>query len=112
MIVTKVSLDCDKIRDWGSFHAEFSNAFGFPDFYGNNMDAWIDCMTYVDDPDAGMTTAHCERGSVLVLELLNVAAFRSRVPKLYAAVVEGIAFVNWRRLENGEPAVLTISFWT
>jgi RNAse (barnase) inhibitor barstar len=22
--------------------------FGFPDFYGRNMDAWIDCMTDID----------------------------------------------------------------
>ena len=22
-----------------------------PDFYGKNMDAWIDCMTYLDEPD-------------------------------------------------------------
>jgi multidrug efflux pump subunit AcrB len=29
MIATKVSLDCDKISDWRSFHEEFADAFGF-----------------------------------------------------------------------------------
>jgi hypothetical protein len=90
---------------------EFARVFGFPDFYGKNMNAWIDCMTYVDDPHSGMSTVHCERGSVLALELLNVESFRQRCPELYGAVVEGVAFVNWRRLEIGDPAVLTISFW-
>jgi hypothetical protein len=80
MIATKVSLDCDKISDWRSFHEEFAKAFGFPDFYGKNMNAWIDCLTYVDDP--GMSAIHCERGSVLVLELLNVKTFRLRCPEL------------------------------
>jgi hypothetical protein len=67
-------------------------------------------MTYMDDPTAGMSTIHCERGSVLVLELLNVKTFRQRYPELYEAVVDGIAFVNWRRLETGDSAVLAISF--
>ena len=110
MIATKVSLDCDKISDWQSFHEEFAKTFGFPDFYGKNMDAWIDCMTYVDDPSAGMSTIHCDHGSVLVLELLNVKSFRQRCPELYEAVVDGVAFVNWRRLDTDDPAVLAISF--
>jgi barstar (barnase inhibitor) len=110
MDAVKVSLDCSKISDWNSFHDEFAVAFGFPDFYGKNMNAWIDCMTYLDDPDAGMSTIHCERGSVVTLELLNVQAFKERFRELYEAVVEGAAFVNWRRLETGDSAVLAISF--
>ena len=110
MIVTKVSIDCGSISDLQSFHEEFAKAFGFPEFYGKNMDAWIDCMTYLDDPAAGMSKIHCERGSVLVLELLNVKTFRQRCPELYEAVIDGIAFVNWRRLETDDPAVLAISF--
>ena len=102
MTATKVSLDCNRISDWRSFHEEFANAFGFPAFYGKNMNAWIDCMTDVDDPVAGMSTIHCDRGSVLVLELLNVKTFRQRYPELYEAVIDGVAFVNWRRLEIGD----------
>jgi hypothetical protein len=110
MVAAKVSLDCEKIRDWQSFHEVFAHSFGFPSFYGKNMDAWIDCMTYLDDPAAGMSTIHCERGSVLVLELLNVKPFRHQCAELYEAIVDGVAFVNWRRLENGDGAVLAISF--
>jgi len=111
MTSSKVSVDCDKIADWQSFHEEFAKAFGFPEFYGANMDAWIDCLTYLDDPSAGMTAAHCSPGSVVVLELLHVKPFRHRCPDQYAAVVECAAFVNWRRLEKEKPAVLAISFW-
>jgi Barstar (barnase inhibitor) len=111
MIGTKVSLDCDRIRDWQSFHEEFAYAFGFPAFYGKNMDAWTDCLTDLDDPDAGMTTVHCSPGSVIVLELLNVKRFMQRCPDQYNAMIECAAFVNWRRLETGQPAVLAISFW-
>jgi RNAse (barnase) inhibitor barstar len=110
MIAGIVSVDCAKIRDWESFHNEFAKAFGFPDFYGRNMDAWIDCLTSLDRPDDGMTSVHAAQSHVLTLQLENVASFRSAHPELYAAIVECAAFVNWRRLEVGEPAVLAISF--
>lgn len=107
-----MSIDCDKITDWPTFYGEFAEAFGFPDFYGKNMDAWIDCLTYLDDPEAGMTTVRCDTGCIVVLELLNARSLRQRCPDLYDAVIEGAAFVNWRRLETDQPAVLAISFWT
>ena len=110
MIDSLVSIDCAKIRDWDSFHGEFAKVFGFPDFYGRNMNAWIDCMTYLDEPDAGMSKIHAAAGSVLTMQLENVAPFRQAHPELYAAIIECSAFVNWRRIEVGDPAVLAISF--
>jgi len=106
-----VTLDCDNIRDWPSFHSEFSRVFGFPDFYGRNMNAWIDCMTSLDAPDDGMSNVHCDPGSVLTLELKNARTFRDRCPELYDAIVESAAFVNWRRIEVGEVSVLALSFY-
>jgi RNAse (barnase) inhibitor barstar len=110
MTGTVVSIDCSRIRDWDSFHDEFASTFGFPDFYGRNMNAWVDCMTSIDQPDDGMTSVHASKESVLTLQLENVAVFRENHPDLYAAIIECSAFVNWRRLEVGEPAVLAISF--
>jgi hypothetical protein len=74
------------------------------------LDAWIDCLTDLD-ADMGMTTVHCDPGSVVALELLNVKSFRQRCPDHYNAVIECAAFVNWRRLEKEESAVLALSFW-
>lgn len=50
-----VRIDTTKISDWQSFHQVFKETLGSPDYYGTNGNAWIDCMTYVDDPDLGMT---------------------------------------------------------
>ena len=110
MIAALVSIDCAKIRDWDSFHDEFASVFGFPDFYGRNMNAWIDCMESLDEPDDGMTQIHAEKDKVLTLQLENVAPFREKRPELYAAIIECAAFVNWSRIEVGKPAVLAISF--
>jgi hypothetical protein len=105
-----VKLDTRLIVDWATFHDVFANAFGFPGFYGRNMNAWIDCMTYLDDPSAEMTKVHAPAGGVVVLELSEVGEFARRCPEQYNAIVECSAFVNWRRIETGEPAVLTLSY--
>ena len=106
-----VRIDTTKIRDWASFHDVFSETFGFPDSYGRNLDAWIDCMTTLDDPAAGMSKIHAPGGGVLTLQLDGVDGFAQRCPELYRAVVDCCAFVNWRRIEAGEPAVLALSYY-
>jgi RNAse (barnase) inhibitor barstar len=111
MTASRISVDCEVIRDWPSFHEEFARIFGFPDFYGKNMDAWIDCMTSLDAPDDGLSSVHCSPGSVLTLELKNVKAFADRCPEQYEALIRCSAFVNWRRIEIGGASVLALSFW-
>jgi hypothetical protein len=82
------------MMDWDSFHVEFARVFGFPDFYGRNMDAWVDCITSLDAPDDGMSSIHCEGGTVMTLELENVKEFEYYCPEEYKALIECSAFVN------------------
>lgn len=110
MIVSLTNIDCSKISDWESFHNEFNRVFGFPDFYGRNMDAWIDCMTSIDEPDDGMTKIHCKAGRVLTISLENVKELKENHLELYEAIIECAAFVNYRRIETGEQPVLALSF--
>jgi hypothetical protein len=105
-----VKLNTRRIRDWTTFHDVFAEVFGFPDFYGRNMNAWIDCMTSLDEPAAGMTSVHALPGGVLVLQLDFVDDFSARCPEIFDAIVEGAAFVNWRRTETSQEPVLAISF--
>ncbi|WP_046658409.1 barstar family protein [Lysobacter capsici] len=93
-----VTVDADDITDADSFHAVFASAFGFPDFYGRNMNAWIDCLTSLDDPDAGMSAVHVRRDESLILAVEHAQGFKQRCPRLFAAMVECAAFVNWRRI--------------
>jgi RNAse (barnase) inhibitor barstar len=104
-----IRIDANRIKDWDSFHSEFAKVFGFPDFYGRNMSAWVDCMTDVDDPDAGMTKVTVRKGEILSLVIENAADFKRRCPEQFAALLESAAFVNGRRIEQGEPPVLALS---
>src|ERR1041384_6894588 len=106
-----VQIDGSKIKDWDSFHDLFSETFGFPGFYGRNMNAWNDCMTYLAVPEEGMTSVHVPSGDVVVLCISGAADLKKRCPEIYDALVECSSFVNWRRIEKGEPAVLALSFY-
>lgn len=109
MPYARVNIDCLRIVDWTSFHDTFATALGFPDFYGRNMNAWIDCLTYVDDPDDGLNQIHAPADGVLVLHLESARDFAARCPEIYAALIECSTFVNYRRLEIGEGPVLCLS---
>jgi len=106
-----VEVDLELISDEPGFHTAFAAALGFPGYYGANMNAWIDCMTCLDDPSAEMTSVHVSEGNVLALQLKNVTSFKSRCPELYAAMLDCAAFVNWRRIEKGLEPVLCLSYY-
>jgi len=106
-----VQIDGSKIKDWDSFHDLFAEVFGFPGFYGRNMDAWNDCMTYLAVPVEGMTSLHVTPGDVVVLCISGADDLKKRCPEIFEALVECSGFVNWRRIEKGESAVLALSFY-
>lgn len=103
-----VQIEGADLSSWESFHDAFSKAFGFPSFYGRNMDAWIDCMTSLDAPEDGMTTIHGSASDPVVLHIANADSIPTDV---FGGLTDCAAFVNWRRVEVGEPAILALSFW-
>ena len=42
-----VLLNLTGCKDWGTLHQRIHEAFGFPDYYGENWDAMWDCLTDV-----------------------------------------------------------------
>lgn len=105
-----VKVETDKIKDWESFHLEFKNKMWFPNFYWKNMDAWVDCMTYLDDPDSWMTDIIINEWDILVLEIENAEYFKNNYREFYDSIIECMAFVNYRRIKKWFNPVLTISF--
>jgi len=107
--MNNVVIDGAAIVDEKTFHKVFAEALGFPAFYGNNMDAWIDCMSYIDDPPAGMSAVHVGPGEVLTIAVNNADIFKSQCPDVWLSFLECSAFINWRRAEKGEPAIIAVS---
>jgi hypothetical protein len=103
-----VTIPTDQIADWDSFHSVFQAAFGFPSFYGRNMNAWIDCMTYLDEPPSGMTSVCIDPGQLVAIRIDDAPDFQRRCPEQYDALIECTAFVNYRRIDRGGQPVLAL----
>jgi hypothetical protein len=65
-------------------------------------------MTYLDDPDSGMSGVTVEKGGLVVIRVENASAFKKRCPEQYDALVECAAFVNYRRVDVGESPILAL----
>jgi RNAse (barnase) inhibitor barstar len=105
--MARVRLDTRKIVDWPTFHDACALAFGFPGFYGRNMNAWIDCLTDLR-MDGGMSRVHLAAGEVLHVEMAAWNDFQRRLPHIAQALVECSEVVNDRLQEQGEEPVLAL----
>lgn len=102
-----VRLDGSSIADWASFHDASRSAFGFPDFYGRNMDAWVDCLSTLRDDD-GMSSFVLGAQEILEIELLHSKMLRQKAPDIMDALEDCTAELNERYIENGEKPALTL----
>lgn len=108
MQTTVVTIPADEITDWDSFHDVFKRVFGFPDFYGRNMNAWIDCMGDLDDPGTGMVKLTVKVGELVAIRIDDAADLEQRCPEQFRALMECAASVNSRRTEIRQRPVLTL----
>ncbi|WP_106795113.1 barstar family protein [Aquimarina sp. Aq78] len=93
-----VKIDSKTINSWETFHNVFSQKFNFPSYYGRNMNAWIDCMDELNN-------------ELTLIDLGDCRELKERNPEIIEAINECSAFVNYRKIEAGESAVITISMF-
>jgi len=93
-----IEIDLARITDRDSFHQHFAHQMGFPDFYGENLDAWVDCMSdiSIDDARTGMTQVVVPLGDHLLLTLLGAEQFSQQQPELLNILIDLTATVNAR----------------
>lgn len=89
-------IDGKKLISWNSFHAEFKKTLNFPNYYGENMNAWIDCVEELTD----------ER---TLLQIENSSFLKKNSPLFLNTILECGAIVNNRKIEQGENPHLIIS---
>lgn len=105
--MAKVQLDGAALTDWDAFHAVSKAAFGFPDFYGNNMNAWVDCLSYLRDDDA-MSSFRLQPDEMLSIELLHADCLRQQAPQILEELEFCIAALNERYADYGEKPALEL----
>lgn len=50
-----VTIDCGGCADKKELHARIAAALDFPDWYGHNLDALMDCLTDLEDTHVTLT---------------------------------------------------------
>ncbi len=105
--MASAELNGSAIADWDGFHRESKHAFGFPDFYANTMDAWVDCLSYLRDED-GMTKFRLKPNEVLEVVVKDAALMRERAPDLLEEMTFCIAGINERYEDYGEKPALAL----
>ena len=108
-MIRSIRLEAKRITDWDSFHSVFVETMGFPDFYGKNMDAWIDCMTCIDDAQAGMSSVTIPTGEKLEIEIVEASDLQRRLPEIFQALLDCSEFVNQRKAAEGLPPVILLT---
>ena len=96
------------IKDFDSFHAECKVAMGFPDSYGNTMDAWVDCLSYLRDDDS-MSKFKLKPNEVLEIVIKDAAAMKAAVPDILEEITYCVAGLNERYEDYGEKPALKLT---
>jgi RNAse (barnase) inhibitor barstar len=104
-----ININMSQITDWESFHKVFSEVMGFPDFYGRNINAWIDCMSDLSTPQVvGMTKIQVPIGDHLVLFMHGVNTFKKRQPEIFNDLMDAVIFVNENKMPIPESSKLIL----
>ena len=101
----RIVLPTNEMRNEKTFHAVCQRVFGFPDFYGHTMDAWIDCLSCMDDPSAEMSSLTLAPGELLTIVVPGTGEMKQDI---FDALIDGAIAVNRRFVERGKPPLLAL----
>lgn len=105
--MTTVKLDGALLTDWEAFHTVSQEVFGFPDYYGRNISAWIDCLSYLRDDD-GMAAIRLKDDELLTIALSDSAPLQQRFPELLEELQFCVEMINERYADYGEKPALQL----
>jgi RNAse (barnase) inhibitor barstar len=110
MKTVSVKIDALRITNKDSFHSVFAETMGFPDLYGKNMDAWIDCMSYLNDSSSGMTKLFVAPDEICIIEISSSKDLSKRLPGIFSALAQCTASVNQRAEKSGRSPLIALAF--
>ncbi|MCT4629218.1 barstar family protein [Winogradskyella sp.] len=96
-----VEINLKDISSWSDFHDVFEKRFNFPDYYGRNLDAWIDCMDDVLSKSEDM----------LLLDFGECYDLKKRIPGITNRILECCAFLNFRFIDAKRQPKLMVSMF-
>ena len=105
-----IRIDARRLTDAVGLHATLGEAFGFANWYGKNLDALVDCLTQLDDPQAAMSRVQVLPGELVLLVIEHTHGLTRQAAEQVKSLVDAAAFVNWRRLEKKQAPILIVAY--
>ncbi|OON60379.1 barnase inhibitor [Massilia sp. KIM] len=105
--MASVELNGAAIVDEAAFHAESRRVFGFPETYGDSIDAWVDCMSYLRDEE-NMTRFRLGENEVLEIVVKDAGKMKAQVPDLLEELAYCVGGINERYEDYGEKPALKL----
>jgi RNAse (barnase) inhibitor barstar len=104
-----LTLDLSAVETLGQFHEVLQATFGFPDFYGKNIHALIDCLSSLRDVDDGMSEFILRNTKdVLILNVKNLSNTNRLIANNFIVAIEQ---VNNREVARGlTPSIILSCF--
>lgn len=104
----QIEIDFSEVKSLDDMHQLLKNELGFPDFYGKNVNALIDCLTSLRYPEDNMIATTIEKNEVLEMKIKSLPMDSLLILNHFLIAIES---VNQRYLDRGEttPIALILS---
>ncbi len=107
MKTQQIHIELQNLATIEDFHKHLKQKLGFPDFYGANYPALVDCLSSLRFPDDQMTTVTLEKEEVLVLEIQGMSYDKYAILELLVFASQA---VNERQVSRGDSPCILFSF--
>lgn len=98
-----VEIDLRAIKEIGDLHDMLANTFGFPHFYGRNLNALIDCWGSLRVPEDKMTNISVRDDECL---LLMVKGLSSSSREIFSGLISAVEAANsWEVCLHKKPVI-------
>ena len=102
-MIKKMKLNFANVKNSEQMHQLFKEEFGFPDFYGANIHALIDCLSSLRHPEDKMSKITLKHDEILVLECKGLTHKKN---EFLSELMAAISYVNEREISRGnEPSL-------
>ena len=91
-----IQIDCNNMSE-KELNKTMKELLGFPDFYGMNWDAMIDCLSYMRYPHEQMTELTLEEDETLIIYCKNLPKAKFDIP-IFIDVTDA---VNEKEMNDG-----------
>lgn len=102
-----INIDFKNVKTLKDMHYMLKEIFGFPDFYGYNVNALIDCLGDLRYPDYGMSKITLRENEILYIFIYNFPFHNDIICNNFLVAISN---VNQKNIINGENPSISLFF--